>query len=293
MNLSLLLAAFRAATTDDARNAAFAGVGYADRHRLSGEVTARIQELYANQNRTADESAEMADLVPIAERLDQMVQQDIETNTRAQAIANRHAPANPSPAAQAVAVRNNPNVPAGPEPTPANRAAWRQGLERADRIFGTDHAITRAIAGDLEAYGLRDAQIDHLASREYADDFIAWMRSCAHNPHGVQGRALNEITQDGGAVFVPADFLAEIIQRRAAQRRVAGMVRRIQTSRDKISIPKHMGGSSTQQSDLGVQWVGAEGTVTEDTGLQENAMVTIQVHRGGFYVVADRALLED
>lgn len=285
MKLTQLLALLRVAADAAAVQATYAGLTVDQRTTLATDAFNRAQELSENVNRSDDETAELALCLDAAEALQALTRADTENARRLQAIAAGAAQRTANPVLAGAQARGTDPVPSqdGTQPIPL-------------RIGNLDlHSReARAIVADLEGYGLRDSQIRTVGSEEYRDEFMRWMRSCASNPYGsYQSRALNEITVDGGGAVVPLDFVAEIIQRRAAMKRVSSMVRRFQTSRDRLSIPKTNAGSSTQINDLAVQWVGAEGSVTEDTGLQEFGNVEISIHRGGLKIVADRAWLED
>lgn len=296
MNLTALLAALRGASTPEARKAILDSLTPAQRQALNVAAGDRAVELHATAERTTEQTKEMNECLGAAEDLQRMVEDDAALTQRVQSIASRST-APSAPTSPAVAIRvgdpNNPNIPPGPSSESRTEVpVWRQGGGQA--AFSGNPQIARAIAGDLYAHGLQDRQIDRLASREYIDEFMTWMRSCASNPHGThQIRALNEVTIDGGAAVVPLDFIAEIIQRRAATRRVSSLVRRFQTSKDTLTVPKFLGGDSMKINDLAVQWVGAEGSVTEDTSLENWGNVEIKIHRGGILIVADRAWLED
>ncbi len=291
MTLEQLLALLRAAPTQEARAATYAGLTSAQRQQLNQATIARAEELAQLAARTPDQDAEMGFCLDAAEALDAIVRADVATTQRIQRLSANQQGRTPNPALVTVQPRSDATPPA-PGEVPYDGAGQSRYVGGAS-TFQENPAIARAIAGDLYAYGLQDRQIDHLASREYIGEFITWMRSCSANPNGVQSRALNEVTIDGGAAVVPLDFVAEIIQRRADTKRVSSLVRRYQTSRDSLSIPKFLGGDSQKINDLAVQWVGAEGSVTEDTSLEAFGNVEIKMHRGGILIIADRAWLED
>jgi HK97 family phage major capsid protein len=147
-------------------------------------------------------------------------------------------------------------------------------------------ALERQLAHDMYSRGWGDRKVERLFDEEYKAEFLRYLRTG-------EARAMNEATiADGGAV-VPAEMLRQIIARRAATNRVAGAVNRIAISTDSISIPKHLGGSSTQTSSLAVQWMSENGNATEDTNLENWGSVEIRAHRGGFIVAASRSLIED
>lgn len=294
MTLEQFLAMLRGAQSADAQKSILAGLTAAQRAQINPVVTARARELGATENRTADQNAELAICLDAAEAMVGLVAEDNRMAQRISALAASDAPA-PNPALR-VATVNEPNpAPGAPGASPQSQEpSWRTRAGQSIRGFGQDAFITRSIASDLTAHGVSDQGIDHLASREYADEVIRWMRSCASNPNGTyQSRALNEVTIDGGGAVVPLDFIAEIIQRRASTRRVSSLVRRYQTSRETLTIPKFLGGDSVKINDLAVQWAGAEGAASEDTSLEAFGNVEIKVHRGAIIVIADRAWLED
>lgn len=260
MNLNHFMALLRSATTDDARRDLYASLTSAQRSQLASVTFDRASDLANLETRTEEQTAEMALLAEAAETLANMALADQAAVSRVQRMA-----------AAFVA----------PPVTDA-----RSG------DVDMNSSATRAIVADLEGYGLGDRQIERVGSAEYRHEFMAWMRSCAANPYG-ESRALTSTTIDGGGVVVPADFLAEVIERRAASKRVAGLVRRYQTSRDELSVPKFLGGSATAINDIVVQWPGAQGAASEDRSLEQWGNLQIRVHRGGFVIVADRAWLED
>lgn len=284
MKLEQLLALLRGAATPEARSAILVGLTPAQRQSLNTAAFARATELNAAENRTDEQSAELLLCLDAAESLDAACREDAAITNRVQALAGSSS-RTANPAVAATQSRTDPG--AGTQPGANEPRAMRVGT------LDLNSREARAIIGDLEAYRLRDEQIRFLGSDDYRNEFMTWMRSCGASPYGIQSRALNEVTVDGGGAVVPLDFVAEIIQRRRAVKRVSSMVRRFQTSRDELNIPKTNQGSGSQINDLAVQWVGAEGTVTEDTTLEQFGSVNIKVHRGGILIVADRAWLED
>lgn len=286
MNLTQFLALLRAASTPEARTQVYNDLTSAQRSQLATLTFDRASELAGLENRTDDQMSEMLLLTEAAEVLTRAATAENEAIRRVQQLATVGASHGVTPVApQSAAIRTDP------EPQHVATGIIRD----INRGFDFGRPEARSIVGDLQAYNITDRQIERLGSPEYRVDFMRWIRSCAANPYGdaVAHRALNEITIDGGAAVVPLDFIADVIQRRAATKRVSSMVRRYTTSRDELSVPKFLGGTSTQISDLVVQWPGAEGTVTEDTSLQAWGNVNIKVHRGGVLIVADRAWLED
>jgi HK97 family phage major capsid protein len=263
MNLNHFIALLRSATTDEARRELYASLTSAQRSQLAGLTFERASELAGLETRTDEQTAEMALLVDAAETLANMARADQAAVSRVQRVAAAFV----APPASDLPVSANGDI-------------------------DMNSQATRAIVADLEGYGLPDRQIERVGTAEYRHEFMAWLRSCASNPYG-ETRALTATTIDGGGVVVPAEFLAEVVQRRAASKRVAGLVRRYQTSRDELSVPKFLGGSSTAINDIVVQWPGAQGAVSEDRALEQWGNLQIRVHRGGFIIVADRAWLED
>lgn len=286
MKLEQLLALLRGAQTPEARAAILAGLTPAQRQSLNTAAFARATELNAIESRTDEQSAELLLCLDAAESLDAACREDAAITNRVQALAGSSS-RTANPAVTASQTRTDPDAGTQPGAIAQEPAMLRIGT------LDMGGALARSITSDLTARGLQDSQIRHLASPEYRNEFMTWIRSCAGNPYGETTRALNEVTIDGGGAVVPPDFLAEIIQRRRAKGGITTMVRRFQTSRDEVRIPKMNMGSSTQINDLTEQWPGAEGTVTEDTTLEQFGSVTIKMHRGGLLIIADRAWLED
>lgn len=289
LTLAQLLGMLRGATTPEARTALLAEFSATQRREAYQLALTRATELRALATRSAEQDAEMLLCLDAADGLRAAITADTALEGR---FADHEAFDNTPGGRVVLPVAGRGSDPGAGAPGGGQPAANANRQAFIGR-WQENPFIARSIIGDLTAYGLRDTQIDHLASRDYVGEFVQWMRSCGTNPQGIQSRALNEVTIDGGAVVVPLDFVAEIIQRRAATKRVSSLVRRIQTSRDSISIPKFLGGDSVKINDLAVQWAGAEGAVTEDTSLEAWGSVDIRVHRGGVKIVADRAWLED
>lgn len=288
LTLAQLLALFKAALTPEARTATATEIGIANRQQAHQTLLERAQALRAQETRTADENAEMLLCLDGVDALRALITAD---NATLQRFAAAEAFEN-TPAGNPAVFSRGTQPGEGQAAVVAARATPIEALRGAG--FNLNGPEARAMIGDLESYGLRDQQIELIASREYVDEFMRWIRSCASNPQGsYQSRALSGVTIDAGGAVVPMQMLAEIIQRRRAAKRVSSMVRRFQCSTDKLNVPKTNMGSSTQTNDLAVQWVGAQGSVTEDTSLQEHGSVEISIHRGGVLIVADRAWLED
>lgn len=110
----------------------------------------------------------------------------------------------------------------------------------------------------------------------------------------VSNKAMQEGLDAGGGVLVPVDILTEVLQRKAVETQLMGLVRRITTGRDKISLPRF--GYDTDDiasSALDFQWVGENGPAAEDTSLEDWDTLTLDVFTGMFQVEVTRDILED
>lgn len=134
-----------------------------------------------------------------------------------------------------------------------------------------------------------DRAVAYAASDEYRAEFGAMLRM----GQGMASRAMNETLISDGGALVPMEMQREIIQRLAAPKRMYSAIRKIRSSVDSVSLPKFLGGSSTQTNGLAIQWLGEAGSAAEDTSLENWGNIEIRAHRGGFVVTCSRSLLED
>lgn len=237
------------------------------------EIQSEIRTLNAVESPTDEQRAQMAAL--LAEGSE--VRANIETlQEQERQIAELQSFSTEPVAGRSL---NNPGgipgqafAPAQPQARTANDAFERQWqLELSARGFD-DRAITRSM------------------SPEYRADYGQLLRSMAS---GMQARSMNETLISDGGALVPMDMMREIIQRLAAPKRMYGAVRKIRSSVDAVTLPKHLGGSSTQTNGLAIQWLGEAGSAAEDTSLENWGTVEIRAHRGGFVVTCSRSLIED
>lgn len=237
------------------------------RARLTAAI-ARMQELRAIDTPTDENRSEMTDLLTSTTEL--------RTQLEAAEAAERQF-------SELEAFANRPHEGRSLNGQPLNAGSITQPasgqVRQADQLWDE-------FGLDVMSRGLSQRQADFVMGDDYRGEFRNFLR-------GHQSRALNEsILADGGAV-VPLEMTREIIQRLQAPNRVYGAVRKIRTSADSITIPKFLGGSSTQMSGLATQWLGESGSAAEDTSLENWGQVKIEVHRGGFVVLCSRSLVED
>lgn len=232
------------------------------------EALARIQELRTVEAPTDEQRSEMTELLSSTTDL----------RTEIEALENQE-----RQISELQAFASRPAEGRSLNGQPVNGAQLDAPAEGATR--GSDQ-LRDEFALDVMNRGLTQRQAEFVLGDDYRAEFRNFLR-------GRQSRAMNEsILADGGAT-VPLEMTREIIQRLQAPNRVYGSVRKIRTSADSITIPKFLGGSSTQMSGLATQWLGESGSAAEDTSLENWGQVKIEAHRGGFVVLCSRSLVED
>lgn len=93
---------------------------------------------------------------------------------------------------------------------------------------------------DAEGSGLSEKQWNAIHEPEYKRAYRRYLR----NPMGVKSlgpsdlKTLQEGLDDSGGVLVPADMLNKIIQKAPAPTRLYGRVTKVNTSRDRLHLPK-------------------------------------------------------
>lgn len=244
------------------------------------EKLTRLREIRASDNVTDELRQEATTLLAESQELRTKIEAAQEEESRFSDLENFNN--------KAVEGRslNNQRVGGGVHQSAGQTA--QQGSSQRSR---TTDEVQRTWENDLSRRGFTDPQIQRAMSEDYRSDFDRFIR--AGNDGMSVMRALNEsLISDGGAL-IPLEMQREIIQRLAAPKRLYGAVKKLRGSSDSTTIPKFLGGSSTQQSGLAVQWLGESGSAAEDTSLENWGNVKIEAHRGSTIVVASRSWLED
>lgn len=77
-----------------------------------------------------------------------------------------------------------------------------------------------------------------IRTKEYLKAFGVYLRKGTSGLQGAEVKVLQEGVDEQGGFLVPADIAARIIARSATPTRIAGMVTRLPTSRDRLVVPK-------------------------------------------------------
>lgn len=90
----------------------------------------------------------------------------------------------------------------------------------------------------------------------YARAFRSYLRKGLNGLDSAEFRALDGGLDGQGGVFVPIDFLTQVVQRKPTPTRIAGMVRTLTTSRDTVQMPRitSNGGDDRYASPFRVTW---------------------------------------
>lgn len=86
--------------------------------------------------------------------------------------------------------------------------------------------------------GLDQKTLQAISSRDYKSAFRHYVRKGLNGLTGGELKTLQEGTDTAGGFLVPEDILNTIVDKMPTPTRVAGMVTRLQTSRDALTMPK-------------------------------------------------------
>jgi HK97 family phage major capsid protein len=144
-------------------------------------------------------------------------------------------------------------------------------------------------------FALSEKQMGAIATKTYRDAFTNYLRKNGLDNLGAGDiKALAEGTDSAGGFLVPAQFLARMIERESAVPVLSNLVTQLQTSSDKLIMPKNTYSASDKYTTgVRVEWVDEEtGTETEQNA-RNFGNVTIPIHTAMLYHDVTNNMLED
>lgn len=144
-------------------------------------------------------------------------------------------------------------------------------------------------------FGLSEKQMGTISTKTYRDAFTNYLRKQgADNLGAGDFKALAEGTDSAGGFLVPAQFLARMIEREAAIPVLSNLVTSLQTSLDKLIMPKNTYSASDKYTTgVRVEWVDEETGVENESNARAFGNVTIPVHTAMLYHDVTNNMLED
>lgn len=144
-------------------------------------------------------------------------------------------------------------------------------------------------------FGLSPAQMGTINLKSYRDAFASYLRKKGLDNLGSgELKSLAEGADSAGGFLVPAQFLARMIEREAATPVLSNLVTSLQTSSDKLIMPKNTYSASDRYTTgVRVKWVDEEtGSETEENA-RAFGNVTIPVHTAMLFHDVTNNMLED
>lgn len=144
-------------------------------------------------------------------------------------------------------------------------------------------------------FGLSEKQMGTISTKTYRDAFTNYLRKQgADNLGAGDFKALAEGTDSAGGFLVPAQFLARMIERESAVPVLSNLVTSLQTSSDKLIMPKNTYSANDKYTTgVRVEWVDEETGVENESNARAFGNVTIPVHTAMLYHDVTNNMLED
>lgn len=144
-------------------------------------------------------------------------------------------------------------------------------------------------------FGLSPAQMGTINQKSYRDAFANYLRKKGLDNLGAGDiKSLAEGADSAGGFLVPAQFLARMIEREAATPVLSNLVTSLQTSSDKLIMPKNTYSASDKYTTgVRVEWVDEETGATQEQNARAFGNVTIPIHTAMMYHDVTNNMLED
>lgn len=196
-------------------------------------------------------------------------------------------------AKNAAAIDGLKNTPANALPHPSQKDSGLAGFEGKDGEVVIDVKTQKVI--EESGFGLSEKQMGAISTKSYRDAFSNYLRKKGeHNLGATDLKTLAEGTDSAGGFLVPAQFLAKMIEREAASAVLVNQVTRLQTSSDKLVMPKNTyTGSDKYTTGVRVQWTDEEDGATSEQNAKNFGNVTIPIHTAMMYHDVTNNMLED
>ena len=182
---------------------------------------------------------------------------------------------------------------ANPLPHGQQKDGGLMGYEGKDGEVVVD-TKTRQIL-DESGFGISEKQMGEISTKSYRDAFTNYLRK-----KGIENLGAGDVktlaggTDSAGGFLVPAQFLARMIERQAAMGMLSNLVTTLQTSSDKLIIPKNTYSASDKYTTgVRVEWTDEEDGATVEQNAKNFGNVTIPVHTAMMYHDVTNNMLED
>ncbi len=144
-------------------------------------------------------------------------------------------------------------------------------------------------------FGLTPAQMGTINQKSYRDAFANYLRKKGLDNLGSgELKSLAEGADSAGGFLVPAQFLARMIEREAATPVLSNMVTSLQTSSDKLIMPKNTYSADDKYTTgVRVEWVDEETGATQEQNARAFGNITIPIHTAMMYHDVTNNMLED
>ncbi len=144
-------------------------------------------------------------------------------------------------------------------------------------------------------FGLSSAQMGTISQKSYRDAFANYLRKKGLDNLGSgELKSLAEGADSAGGFLVPAQFLARMIERESAVPVLSNLVTSLQTSSDKLIMPKNTYSASDKYTTgVRVEWVDEETGATAEQNARAFGNITIPIHTAMLYHDVTNNMLED
>lgn len=185
------------------------------------------------------------------------------------------------------------NTPVNGLPQPGQKDTGLLGFEGKDGEIVVD-VKSRQILHEC-GFGISEKQMGEISTKSYRDAFTNYLRKKGIENLGAGDvKTLNTGTDSAGGFLVPAQFLARMIEREAAIGNLANLVTNLQTSSDKLIIPKNTYSASDKYTTgVRVEWTDEEQGATTEQDAKNYGNVIIPVHTAMMYHDVTNNMLED
>jgi HK97 family phage major capsid protein len=120
-----------------------------------------------------------------------------------------------------------------PHATSAGGASFTKDSDATVEI--KDNVLKLAMDGKA---GISKKQWEAISTQDYLECYAEYLKHGLHGIGGVQLKTLQEGADQAGGFLVPEAILSRLIQKQPTPTRIAGMVSRLTTGRDHLSIPR-------------------------------------------------------
>ncbi len=193
--------------------------------------------------------------------------------------------------ANETALNEAKNTPVNGLPHPQSKDSGVQGFERDGEVV-VDLKTQKVL--EESGFGISEKQMGAISTKSYRDAFVNMLRKKGEfNLGSTDLKSLAEGTDSAGGFLVPAQFLAQMIERERAMGSLGSQVTNLQTSSDKLIIPKNTYSASDKYTTgVRVEWTDEEAELTEQNA-KNFGNVTIPVHTAMLYHDVTNNMLED